>query len=66
MIRLPDGRLALVDWEEARRDVVGADLGALDNWHGAKRAHAAVELSACWQREPIRGRSMARLLRMLG
>lgn len=66
MIRLPDGRLALVDWEEARRDVVGVDLGALGNWHGAKRAHAAIELSACWQREPIRGRSMARLLRMLG
>ncbi len=66
VIRSLDGRLTVIDWEEARRDAAGVDLWALAAWHRASKAHAAVEVTACWRQEPARGRAMARRLRAMG
>ncbi|NUB43812.1 phosphotransferase [Fertoebacter nigrum] len=63
VLRLPCGRLALLDWEEARRDAPAIDRAALAGFAGQRRLHAAVEVLACWRAEPARARAMARTLR---
>ncbi|NJM84354.1 MAG: aminoglycoside phosphotransferase family protein, partial [Tabrizicola sp.] len=65
LLRLGDGRLALIDWEEARLGPVAQDLGYGPGAE-ARASHAAAEVSACWRAEPGRARAMARRLRMIG
>ena len=55
VLRLPSGRLALIDWEEARVDAVRVDRMAL-----ARRPSLAAEVMACWHAEPARARRLAR------
>jgi hypothetical protein len=64
LLRLPGGGLALVDWEEARRDAAAVDEVALrGGLAGGRRAAAlAPEVVACWQAEPARARALARRL----
>lgn len=62
VLRLPGGRLALLDWEEARRDTPAIDRAALSGFAGQQRLHAAVEVLVCWRVEPARARAMARIL----
>lgn len=61
LLRLPGGRLALVDWEEARRDLVAYDEAALsgDPLHPLRLAY---EVAAGWSAEPAHARRCARLL----
>lgn len=58
LIRLTSGRIALIDWEESRRDLV-----ALDPPERGSAAHIAYEIAAGWHAEPARARGMARRLR---
>ncbi len=55
LLRLPTGRLALIDWEEARVDAARLDRMAL-----AQRPSLAAEVVACWHAEPARARRLAR------
>lgn len=64
VLRLAGGGLALIDWEEARLGDTRLDLGYPSDASG-RAAHAAAEVVACWQAEPQRARSMARLLHAL-
>lgn len=64
VLRLAGGGLALIDWEEAQLGDTRLDLGFPRDAAG-RAAHAAAEVVACWQTEPHRARSMARLLRVL-
>ena len=61
ILRDADGRYALIDWDEARRDVLAFDLAAMDS-ADPKTARAALawEIACCWQAEPDRARSLAR------
>ncbi|MFL4470719.1 phosphotransferase enzyme family protein [Tateyamaria armeniaca] len=56
ILRDADGRVTLVDWDEARRDVALFDLA--DPSHPARRAW---EIACCWQIEPERARHLAHL-----
>ena len=60
LIRLGDGRIALVDWEEARRDDVG-----FNDMRPRSVLHAANETAACWRAEPARARRMVRQLQLM-
>ncbi|MDJ1016892.1 MAG: phosphotransferase [Paracoccaceae bacterium] len=66
VLRCADGRLALIDWDEARTDSPAVDEIAFST-PGAPRdlAHAAAETAACWSEEPARARAMARKVRHL-
>ncbi|WP_299866179.1 phosphotransferase [uncultured Hoeflea sp.] len=58
-----DGRIALIDWDECRRDLVLFDAGhltAVDS--AARRAMLAWEVACSWQLEPDYAERMARLL----
>ncbi len=59
----PDGRFALIDWDEARRDVPGFDLVHVAqtsaSWH---RAHLAWEVACSWTVEPDYARQLAEKL----
>ena len=60
VLRTPDGRLALVDWDEARRDLVLFDSGQLDvDDDAGKRARLAWEVACCWEIEPEHARVLA-------
>ena len=63
LLRLAEGRLALIDWEEARLGDIRLDLGFARDAAG-QAAHAAAEVAACWRVEPRRARMMARRLRL--
>ena len=67
LLRLPSGRLGLVDWEEARADHAGVDLlGTLPiSGAGQESLWLAAEVSACWAVEPERARRLARRLRAM-
>lgn len=58
-IKCDDGRLCLLDWDEARVDalIFDAPLCALSEPH--QRARMAWEIAACWQIEPDRARQLA-------
>ncbi len=71
MLRTPDGRIALVDWDEARCDVSALDLVALsagrpdisqESPPHLMRAFEAWEVAVCWQVEPEHARAIARRL----
>ncbi len=57
LIRTREGRLALIDWDEARRDALAFDTGSGDP--AIARALAAWEIAVCWQVEPERARKLA-------
>ncbi|MCU0802988.1 MAG: phosphotransferase [Rhodobacteraceae bacterium] len=63
VIRLPEGQLALIDWEESRVDDVRLDLGFDRNASG-RRDHILAEVQACWWAEPARARAMVRQARL--
>ena len=60
VLRTPDGRLALVDWDEARRDLMLFDCGQLaaDDEVG-KRARLAWEIACSWIIEPEHAKTLA-------
>ncbi len=61
LIRCRDGRTALIDWDECRRDLVVFDLGPLREGDGAeKRARLAWEIACCWLVEPEHAKDLAR------
>lgn len=64
MIRCLDGRIALLDWDESRRDLVLFDQcqSSEDN-DVVVRARLAWEVACCWQMEPDYARHIARRLR---
>lgn len=64
LLRLADGALALIDWEEARICDRRLDLGFSRDAAG-RAAHAAAEVAACWRLEPDRARRMSRMLRAM-
>ena len=68
ILRTPDGRYALIDWDEARVDASIFDLvgllesdGAIsaERWQHAKHALNAWEVAVSWQREPAYARRLA-------
>lgn len=53
VVLCPDGRFALIDWDEARRDLAGFDLVHRDGIDMAwQRAHLAWETACSWTLEP--------------
>ena len=64
LLRMPDGRFALLDWDEARKDASLFDTLMLSETvpDKFKRALLAWEVTVCWQVEPEHARAQARLL----
>lgn len=63
VLRCPDGRFALIDWDEARRDVPAFDLVHLQSPGTALRhAHLAWETACSWRLEPDYARRKATAL----
>lgn len=63
LLRCRDGRAALLDWDECRRDLTLFDLGQLrDDDKDGCRARLAWEIACSWQIEPDHARSLARRL----
>lgn len=60
LLRQPSGQIALIDWEESRRDATAIDRVALDA--GPRPPALALNAIACWHAEPERARSLARRL----
>jgi Ser/Thr protein kinase RdoA (MazF antagonist) len=53
LIRCPDGRTALLDWDECRRDLILFDLGPLREGDAKERkARLAWEVACSWGVEP--------------
>jgi hypothetical protein len=64
LIHCPDGRAALIDWDECRRDVVIFDLGQLRSASPIERkALLAWEVACSWQIEPEHAQQVAERLR---
>jgi len=72
VLETPDGRVALVDWDEARVDASVLDEVALSaalggrprpGWEAAEAALEAWEVAACWRIEPAYARRLAERLR---
>ncbi len=60
VMRLNDGQLALIDWDEARLDHPVFDLGQFSSSDPTRqRALLAWEIACCWTREPDRARRLA-------
>ena len=61
IIRCADGRLAVIDWDEARRDDAMFDRAVVQP-ATAKEARAVLawEVACCWIQEPVRARRLAR------
>ncbi|MEL6566244.1 MAG: phosphotransferase [Pseudomonadota bacterium] len=56
-----DGRYGLIDWDEARRDLLIFDTGSgAPRDTATARAAQAWEIACCWQIEPGRARTLAR------
>lgn len=63
VLECADGRIALIDWDEARRDLPIFDTGQLTRTNATeKRALLAWEIACCWQKEPDRARALSALL----
>lgn len=61
LIRCRDGRTALIDWDECRRDLVLFDLGPLrDGSDAEKRARLAWEIACTWLVEPEYAKELVR------
>ncbi|WP_299724876.1 phosphotransferase [uncultured Tateyamaria sp.] len=56
ILRDADGRVTLIDWDEARRDVT-----LFDSADAAHPARQAWEVACCWHIEPDRARTLAHL-----
>lgn len=57
----PQGRITLIDWDEARLDHPGFDRRVLGPVPDAtRRAALAWEIASCWALEPQRARTLAR------
>ena len=60
VIRCPDGRIGLIDWDECRRDLTLFDLGPLrDGDDRERRARLAWEAACSWVIEPDYAREVA-------
>nr|WP_284739617.1 aminoglycoside phosphotransferase family protein [Rhizobium sp. CG5] len=60
LIRCSDGRTALIDWDECRRDLVLFDLGTLREGDEAERkARLAWEVACSWLVEPDHAKEIA-------
>lgn len=60
LLRCPDGRLVLLDWDECRFDKVLFDLAALGEVSPAeRRAALAWEVACSWQIEPEHAQALA-------
>lgn len=60
IIKTKDGGIALIDWDECRRDLTLFDLGVVsDDDDGAKRARLAWEIACSWLVEPGRAQNLA-------
>jgi hypothetical protein len=63
LLRCPDGRIALLDWDECRRDLVVFDLGQLRAPDPVEaRALLAWEVACSWRIEPDHARRLAQRL----
>lgn len=63
LIKCGDDHIALIDWDEARRDYCFHDVGALqDGDEGVRRARLAWEVACSWQIEPDHARRVAQRL----
>ena len=60
--RLPDGRICLLDWDEARVDARIFDLPIASLTPPQAKARTAFEVASCWQIEPDRARNLANSL----
>lgn len=60
VLRLPDGRFGLLDWDETRRDLPLFDFQLIQAASDIEaRACLAWEIACCWQGEPQRARKLA-------
>ena len=60
IIRCADGQIAVIDWDECRRDATVFDTAVLEPATPAQnRARLAWEVACCWTREPDRARDLA-------
>lgn len=63
VLKCPDGRYALVDWDECRRDYLFYDLLMLGHGDEAQRkARRAWEIACSWKIEPSYARRLAKAL----
>ncbi len=61
IIRGVDGQIAVIDWDECRRDATVFDTAVLGPATPAQnRARLAWEVACCWTREPDRARKLAK------
>ncbi len=71
VLKTPDGRLILLDWDEARLDASLFDTTVLQADADGRRPHAltkalvAWEVAVCWHVEPEHARRQAEVLRTL-
>lgn len=64
VLRLPNGRFALLDWDECRVDLPLFDTAPhLPKSEAETRAHLAWEVACSWQREPVYARDLTERLR---
>ncbi|PIL21615.1 hypothetical protein P775_03425 [Puniceibacterium antarcticum] len=60
LIRCPDGRVSLIDWDECRRDLVLFDIEPLRGGdEEERRARLAWEVACSWLIEPVHARQIA-------
>lgn len=60
LIRCPDGRAALIDWDECRRDLILFDIAVVgESSEQERRACLGWEVACSWQLEPSHARQMA-------
>ncbi|WP_138465470.1 phosphotransferase [Poseidonocella sp. HB161398] len=63
LLRCPDGRTALLDWDESRRDLALFDLGQLGPVDSREwRAILAWEVACCWELEPAHAEKLLKQL----
>ncbi len=66
VLQLPDGRFALLDWDECRVDLALFDTSPhVPKSEVEKRVHLAWEVACSWRREPSYARGLAKRLRHL-
>jgi Ser/Thr protein kinase RdoA (MazF antagonist) len=60
VLKTTDGRFALVDWDECRRDLLLFDTGQIEHDDGTgQKARLAWEIACSWVAEPERARALA-------
>ena len=63
MLRCPNGEIALIDWDECRRDFSLFDTGQLDSpGPTVQKALLAWEVACSWKSEPDHARKLANML----